>query len=83
MYAEDSLKSAISWIHATCRSAQQEEQVLLQQASPQMQALQQAIRLVDQVTGDANWMNEHDPERRLDEALRGLVHVTRARADTP
>jgi len=75
MAGTNSSKPASQWISRTCAFADTAEEVSVQMSTPQMQALLSALQLVGQVVGDVVWMEENDPERKLEGALPAQQRV--------
>jgi hypothetical protein len=61
------------WLGATCGFERSAGVDLLQRQK--RDALKTAIRCVDELVGDAGWMQRHDPERQLDKIQLLLSQV--------
>lgn len=71
-------QSPAPWVRRALTDA---DEARIQHAHPRMQQLHQATRLVSEVIRDHGWMGANDPDRRLEDALRVLIYITRVRRD--
>jgi len=72
-------KELSKWTQRMCHFGKPEEMLARHVQDRRIQGLASAIGLVSEVAQDDQWMQAHDPQRRLDDVLTTLLEMTSLR----
>jgi hypothetical protein len=68
--------ATVAWINDNLKFASEAEMARTQLSHPSAQRLQTALELLGQVSQDQSWISDHDPGRKLVQAMEIIVQLT-------